>query len=76
MPYITTGERIGYDRGQEEKAIAIALNMLNDNLSLETIARFTGLTIAQLQQLPKTWGQSLPLLGGLSKSFADLLSFL
>ncbi len=59
MPYITTGERIGYDRGkvegkvegQEEKAIAIALNMLNDNLPLETIARFTGLTIAQLQQL-------------------------
>jgi predicted transposase/invertase (TIGR01784 family) len=59
MPYITTGERIGYDRGkvegkvegQEEKAIAIALNMLNDNLPLETIARFTGLSIDQLQQL-------------------------
>jgi predicted transposase YdaD len=50
-PYITTGERIGYDRGQEEKAIAIALNMLNDNLPLETIARFTGLSIAQLQKL-------------------------
>ncbi len=59
MPYITTGERIGYDRGkvegkiegQEEKAISIALNMLNDNLPLETIARFTGLTIPQLQKL-------------------------
>jgi hypothetical protein len=55
MPYITTGERIGYDRGkvegQEEKAIVIARNMLNDDLPLETIARFTGLTIAQLQQL-------------------------
>jgi predicted transposase/invertase (TIGR01784 family) len=57
MPYITTGERIGYDRGkvegkvegQEEKAIAIALNMLNDNLPLETIARFTGLTISELE---------------------------
>ena len=67
MPYITSVERIGYDRGkiegkiegkvegkvegQEEKAIAIALNMLQDNLPLETIARFTGLTIAQLQRL-------------------------
>lgn len=43
MPYITTGERIGYDRGkvegQEEKAIAISLNMLKDNLPLETIAQ-------------------------------------
>ena len=55
MPYITSVERIGYDRGkvegQEEKAIAIALNMLQDNLPLESIARFTGLTIAQLQRL-------------------------
>ncbi len=51
MPYITSVEQIGYDRGIEEKAIAIALNMLKDNLPLETIARFTGLTIAQLQQL-------------------------
>ena len=55
MPYITSIERIGYDRGkvegQEEKAIAIALNMLNDRLPLETIARFTGLSIKQLQQL-------------------------
>jgi predicted transposase/invertase (TIGR01784 family) len=59
MPYITSVEQIGYDRGieegkiegQEEKAIAIALNMLRDNLPLETIARFTGLMIDQLQQL-------------------------
>ena len=55
IPYVTSVERIGYDRGkvegQEEKAIAIALNMIQDKLTLETIARFTGLTIAQLQQL-------------------------
>jgi predicted transposase/invertase (TIGR01784 family) len=63
MPYITSVEQIRYDRGiedgkvegkiegQEEKAIAIALNMLRDDLPLETIARFTGLSIAQLQQL-------------------------
>jgi predicted transposase/invertase (TIGR01784 family) len=63
MPYITSVEQIGYDRGiedgkvegkiegQEEKAIAIALNMLRDNLPLETIARFTGLSNTQLQRL-------------------------
>ncbi len=51
MPYITSVEQIGYDRGIEEKAITIALNMLKDNLPLETIARFTGLSIEQLQQL-------------------------
>lgn len=51
MPYITTGERIGYDRGKVEERQSIALNMLKDNLPLETIARFTGLSIAQLQKL-------------------------
>jgi hypothetical protein len=55
MPYITSVEQIGYDRGikegQEEKAIAIALNMLRKRLDLETIAEVTGLSIAQLQQL-------------------------
>jgi predicted transposase YdaD len=51
MPYITSVERIGYDRGKVEERKSIALNMLKDNLPLETIARFTGLSIAQLQQL-------------------------
>jgi predicted transposase/invertase (TIGR01784 family) len=34
-----------------QKARSIALNMLQENLPLETIARITGLTIAQLQEL-------------------------
>jgi predicted transposase YdaD len=51
MPYITSVEQIGYDRGIEEKTIEIALNMLKDNLPVETIARFTGLTVAQIQAL-------------------------
>jgi predicted transposase/invertase (TIGR01784 family) len=51
MPYITTGERIGYDRGKVEERRAIALNMLRKNLDLETIAEITGLTLTQLQQL-------------------------
>jgi hypothetical protein len=50
MPYITTGERIGYDRGKVEGKVeerqAIAINRLKDNLPLETIARLTGLSIA------------------------------
>jgi predicted transposase YdaD len=40
-----------FREAQEDKAKAIALNMLKDSLPLETIARFTGLTIAQLQEL-------------------------
>jgi predicted transposase/invertase (TIGR01784 family) len=51
MPYITSVEQIGYDRGIEEKAIAIALNMLRKNLDVETIAEVTGLSIDQIQSL-------------------------
>jgi predicted transposase/invertase (TIGR01784 family) len=51
MPYITSVEQIGYDRGIEEKAIAIALNMLRKNLDVETIAEVTGLSTAQIQSL-------------------------
>jgi predicted transposase/invertase (TIGR01784 family) len=51
MPYITSVEQIGYDRGIEEKAIEIALNMLRKNLDVETIAEVTGLSIAQIQSL-------------------------
>ena len=47
MKYVTTIERMAAD----EKARNIALNMLKDNLSVEQVARFTGLTIAQIQQL-------------------------
>ena len=34
-----------------QKARSIALNMLQENLPMETIARITGLTIAQIQEL-------------------------
>ena len=51
MPYITSVEQIGYDRGIEEKTIAIALNMLRKNLDAETIAEVTGLAIIQIQSL-------------------------
>ena len=51
MQYITTGERIGYDRGKVEERQSIALNFMRQGISLETIAQCTGLTMAQLRQL-------------------------
>ena len=51
MPYVTSIERMGIEQGKEQKRQTIALNMLQENISLETIARITGLTIEQLQQL-------------------------
>jgi hypothetical protein len=55
MKYVTTIERMAEARGEEQGAksreIEIALNMLKDNFPLEQIARLTGLTIEQLQQL-------------------------
>jgi predicted transposase/invertase (TIGR01784 family) len=43
--------RDAYQEGQQEKEVEIALNLLRENIPLETIARTTGLTIAQLQAL-------------------------
>jgi hypothetical protein len=51
MPYITSVEQIGYDRGTIERERSIALNMLRKKLDLETISDVTGLTIAQIQDL-------------------------
>jgi predicted transposase YdaD len=55
MLYITSVEQIGYDRGikegQEEKAIAIGLNLLRQGIPIEVIAQATGLTVHQLQRL-------------------------
>ena len=51
MPYITSVEQIGYDRGNDEAEQGIALKMLRKNLDLETIAEMTGIPIARLQEL-------------------------
>ncbi len=40
-----------YRETREEERVAIALNMLKENLPVEQIVRLTGLTIAQLQEL-------------------------
>jgi hypothetical protein len=46
-----TWERETETQGRQAEREAIALNLLREEVSLETIARTTGLTIAQLQQL-------------------------
>jgi hypothetical protein len=39
------------EEGEMKRATAMAITMLQDNLPLEQIVRFTGLTLAQIQQL-------------------------
>jgi predicted Rossmann fold nucleotide-binding protein DprA/Smf involved in DNA uptake len=47
MKYVTTMERMAEERQKQ----TIALNLLKENIALETIARTTGLTIEQIQAL-------------------------
>ena len=46
------------EKGMEKTTQTIALNMLNDNLLLEQIARLTGLTIEQRQHLQSQIAQN------------------
>jgi predicted transposase/invertase (TIGR01784 family) len=45
------GEQLGEQRGQQQKQQEIALKMLRENISVETIARITELSLEQIQQL-------------------------
>jgi hypothetical protein len=47
MPYVTSVEEIGIEKATR----TIAINCLKENIPIETIARATGLTIAQLEKL-------------------------
>jgi hypothetical protein len=47
MPYVTSIEQMAEERQKQ----AIVLKMLQENISLDVIARITGLTIDRLQQL-------------------------
>jgi predicted transposase/invertase (TIGR01784 family) len=46
-----TSREEGLLEGEERRATAMARTMLQDNLPVEQIVRFTGLTLAQIQQL-------------------------
>ncbi len=52
--YITNAERIGMRRGMEQATLKIAQKMLREGLDIETIARFTELSIEQVGQLEPT----------------------
>ena len=45
------GKREGYEEGRSEAKLEAALNMLMENLSVEVVARCTGLSLETVQQL-------------------------
>jgi predicted transposase YdaD len=47
------GEAKGRLAGKVETARQIAINMLSSNVSTDLVAKFTGLTLKQVQQLQK-----------------------
>jgi hypothetical protein len=51
LEQLQAAERVGEERGQQQKQQEIALKMLRKNIPLDTIAEVTGLTIEQIQQL-------------------------
>jgi hypothetical protein len=51
MKYVTTIERMAEERAKLEEKREISLNMLRMNMSPETIAQATGLTIAQIRDI-------------------------
>jgi predicted transposase/invertase (TIGR01784 family) len=50
--------REGREEGREEKQREIALNFLQDGFPVEAIARNTGLSISQVEQLQQQLNQS------------------
>jgi predicted transposase YdaD len=51
MKYVTTIERMAKQDERLATQTEITLNLLKEKISLETIARTTGLTIEQIQAL-------------------------
>ena len=45
------GEQIGIKKGKEEKKLEIAMKLKNEGISLETIAKTTGLTLSKIKKL-------------------------
>jgi predicted transposase/invertase (TIGR01784 family) len=50
----------GIEQGRDRERQSIALNMLQENIPLEVIARITGLTIDRLQQLQASQENDFP----------------
>jgi predicted transposase/invertase (TIGR01784 family) len=45
------GRQKGQQEGRQERGTEIALNMLQEGISVEMIARLTGLTLSEIQEL-------------------------
>ena len=50
---IAEGITQGITQGSHQKAIETAKNMLNDKLDIQTILKYTGLSIEEIQALEK-----------------------
>jgi hypothetical protein len=53
MPFVTSVERIGYQRGQKETIEEVILKMLEEQVPLETIAKVADLSISELERFIK-----------------------
>jgi predicted transposase/invertase (TIGR01784 family) len=51
MPYVTSWERDAREEGMEKKAKETARKMLEDDLPIETISKYTGLTEKEIKAL-------------------------
>jgi predicted transposase/invertase (TIGR01784 family) len=51
LEQLQAAERVGEERGKQQNQQEIALKMLRENISVETIARITELSLEQIQQL-------------------------
>jgi predicted transposase/invertase (TIGR01784 family) len=51
MQTMTSWEEKGMEKGMEKATQKIALSLLEENISIQTIARTTGLSIAQIHQI-------------------------
>ena len=50
---ISQGIAQGITQGSQQKAIETAKNMLKDNLDIQTILKYTGLSIEEIKSLAK-----------------------
>jgi hypothetical protein len=51
MEYITSVEKIGFERGKQENTEVLASKMFEQGANLEFVRKVTGLTLKKLQQI-------------------------
>jgi hypothetical protein len=51
MEYITSVEKIGFERGQQENTAALAAKMFEEGANLEFVHKVTELILKKLQQI-------------------------